>query len=1394
MTQEIQSTKEMGLEYLGPGDKGSRLRDEKSDCSTPATTTTRTTCLSSCSLPSCSCDKEARLSVIELTAPLAMRTPLEGEAFLVHDEARECAPEQERSLTWLEESLEERTRNRNCPRLVVFPSSASTTSQDQQTLNTLKTTLTLTNTNSCSSTCATYVTRNVPNESSMSVMHLNAANAANAANAKGKDRRKQVWIPSKGCVGMRDCASYLHSITRGSSWGGLRIGLLGGGDNSLSNGTSGWGPPPGTATGATGGWGTAPSAPNPIASVTWGNPNPSTSQMSSDDNSKSNAVIGPNPSSSPPGGGTSWAAAAGKGLPPSDASSVIPPASSSSATSAASNNGNGCPSTTKQQLEQLNSVREALFSQDGWGGSFVKQDTSWDTSVIGAFSGDSLQTKDSNNTFSTHNGRRNDGTEIWKVNLSGQPPAPKPQPSNPWGHTPQNPTDFKNWGEEDETHDVPSSSRNNINDPLWRGPRGTDPSVPQPPTHHHHQQPNGPSNQFGSSKDDWHNNGGGGPSNNWNDPRRDPSQNQLQPMASHPGQQQPPGRSDNSGPGWNGSAPPIRQVMNQWGSSNNPTNNGAPGSNFIRAAGGGWGATDGDSPTLSRRPVSHGGMDEGGTSLWGKIPPGPPVGGDRHERNNSNWQDMPTPTPTRACPPGPPNRLSMPSAPPVKDSSPWGGPIGHRVSAGWNDEPPMKPSGWGTPEVIDPMKQRDNGWSTDQWQNRPAGPPRQSQIRVSPNWDETTNDSSPTGWGSGQIKPRGSHLTKEFIWSSKQFRMLVEMGFDKNDIENALRRSHLNLEDAMDLLRYNNGVTRGGVGNDGLFNDPGSFDPMRGRFPPGQMFNYSNNAMDHSNTPGYASNFMIHNSNKLMNNGSSSIPPSNGPPRHPPQANNNQQPPSAQQLRILVQQIQMAVQAGHLNPQILNQPLAPQTLILLNQLLQQIKNLQALQLAHSQKSVNPQMPGALLVNITKTKQMILNLQNQISAQQANYLKQQQQQQTPSSHLGHDSPATLSGMSTMQDMFAGLGLNNGPIDSSSNNGSRLAQWKLTEDSFTKAPGGSSKLASSSNLLLDDGPWSNSAPGGWPEKQELPSSSSASNSSGAINGLDHFGISEFEPGKPWKGPGLKNPDDDPNLTPGSVAPSVLQMDVKVSAAASSVENNTLGLTTPTWTYSNKSENNAPKTSETWGQPQSSSLTPMGQDLWGKAGRSGPPGLVTSASNGIDKNWTAANSDGPTWLLLKNLTAQIDGATLKTLCLQHGPLKHFHLYLNHNLALVNYNSSREAAKAQKALNNCLLGNTTIMATSATDVEVSHILQQQQQQQQQGNGGSTNSGANNSNTATASDNGNRGSTSSTSSTGDMWGPIKSVAATSRASGESGSVWGNPLGSTADDQHRILLPGDLGI
>lgn len=41
----------------------------------------------------------------------------------------------------------------------------------------------------------------------------------------------------------------------------------------------------------------------------------------------------------------------------------------------------GTTPTTKIQLEQLTTMREALFSQDGWGCQHVNQDTNWDVSL-----------------------------------------------------------------------------------------------------------------------------------------------------------------------------------------------------------------------------------------------------------------------------------------------------------------------------------------------------------------------------------------------------------------------------------------------------------------------------------------------------------------------------------------------------------------------------------------------------------------------------------------------------------------------------------------------------------------------------------------------------------------------------------------------------------------------------------------------------------------------------------------------------------------------------------------------------------------------------------------------------------------------------------------------------
>ena len=46
------------------------------------------------------------------------------------------------------------------------------------------------------------------------------------------------------------------------------------------------------------------------------------------------------------------------------------------------------------------------------------------------------------------------------------------------------------------------------------------------------------------------------------------------------------------------------------------------------------------------------------------------------------------------------------------------------------------------------------------------------------------------------------------------------------------------------------------------------------------------------------------------------------------------------------------------------------------------------------------------------------------------------------------------------------------------------------------------------------------------------------------------------------------------------------------------------------------------------------------------------------------------------------QIDGSTLRTICMQHGPLLTFHLGLTQGSALIRYSSPQEAAKAQSAL----------------------------------------------------------------------------------------------------------------
>ena len=409
----------------------------------------------------------------------------------------------------------------------------------------------------------------------------------------------------------------------------------------------------------------------------------------------------------------------------------------------------------------------------------------------------------------------------------------------------------------------------------------------------------------------------------------------------------------------------------------------------------------------------------------------------------------------------------------------------------------------------------------------------------------------------------------------------------------------------------------------------------------------------------------------------------------------------------------MAVQAGHLNPQILNQPLAPQTLFLLNQLLQQIKQLQHLQqqhaMAQAQAGQRPSgnMQSQLMqftVNITKHKQQIQNLQNQITAQQAQYLMNQQGGPKPGA--GDDLSLNMGGMS-----ISG-GPDSGAVGSSVSGGSKLLQMINKDNSeFSRAPGAKNS-ASSPNLLLDNGPWSNGGgTSGWPDSGN--SDNKPVNTSASTDETDNFGIPEFVPGKAWKGTAqMKDPTEDPTMTPGSVASSAigtapLSASEKTVGAASSGAEAGAALSSSTWSLATPASKEAggPGPKDSWALPSSSSantLTEMGQNLWGpsRPQSSKQPTPTTSlsawpSSNGLSSSsggWSngstttpvtsylgtiGQSSSGSAWLLLKNLTAQIDGSTLRTLCLQHGPLTNFHLYLTHGIALVKYSNGLEAKK---------------------------------------------------------------------------------------------------------------------
>ncbi|KAM3859732.1 trinucleotide repeat-containing gene 6B protein [Diretmus argenteus] len=243
-------------------------------------------------------------------------------------------------------------------------------------------------------------------------------------------------------------------------------------------------------------------------------------------------------------------------------------------------------------------------------------------------------------------------------------------------------------------------------------------------------------------------------------------------------------------------------------------------------------------------------------------------------------------------------------------------------------------------------------------------------------------------------------------------------------------------------------------------------------------------------------------------------------------------------------------------------------------------------------------------------------------------------------------------------------------------------------------------------------------------------------------------EFQPGVPWKGIDRVDPESDPYMTPGSMmgnsgSPNLNDTEHQLlqDNTDSTPPLNTLLPSPGAWPYSasdsplNNAHNSAKYTdykSTSW-PPE-----PIGHNKSWKASRGSsqaqlqsrpPPGLASqkqpspspwsgggaprlaargwgSSSGTTGSTWSDGSSRGSCWLVLSNLTPQIDGSTLRTICMQHGPLLTFHLGLTQGTALIRYSSKQEAAKAQSALHMCVLGNTTILAEFVSEEEVARYI----------------------------------------------------------------------------------------
>ncbi|XP_074175576.1 trinucleotide repeat-containing gene 6C protein isoform X6 [Rhinolophus sinicus] len=749
-------------------------------------------------------------------------------------------------------------------------------------------------------------------------------------------------------------------------------------------------------------------------------------------------------------------------------------------------------------------------------------------------------------------------------------------------------------------------------------------------------------------------------------------------------------------------------------------------------------------------PSSPSTLVDNGTAAWGKPPSG-----------SSGWGDAPTePAVTFG-------RAGAPTATPALCK-----PASKSMQEGWGsggDDMSLGPSQWEDEEgaMWNSAASQESASSCSSWGNAP----KKGLQKASPR-------SRRNAWKRDSWTVPRSHFFQGMKTSGKQdeawimnrlIKQLTDMGFPREPAEEALKSNNMSLDQAMSaLLEKKVDMDKRGLG---VTDYNGMVTKPLGCRPPISK----ESSVDR---PTFLDKIPSGNLGVFGSSGPAQARTLQQPPQPPVQPLNSSQPSLRAQVpqflspQVQAQLLQFAAKNIGLNPALLTSPINPQHMTMLNQLYQLQLAYQRLQIQQQMLQAQRNVSGPMRQQEQQVARTITNLQQQIQQHQRQLaqallvkpppppphlslhpsagksamesfpphpqapglpdLQTKEQQSSPNTFA----PYPLAGLNpnmnvNSMDMTGGLS-----VKDPSQSQSRLPQWTHPNPMDT-LPGAAAPLDQNPSKHgaiaggLSIGPPAKSSiddsygrydliqnsesPASPPVAVPHSWSRAKSDSDKISNGSSINWPPEFHPGVPWKGLQNIDPENDPDVTPGSVptGPTINTtiQDVNRYLLKSGGK---LSDMKSTWSSGPASHTQASLSHELWKVPRNTTAptrpppglsNPKPSSTWGAS----PLGWTSSYTSG--SAWSTDTSGRTSsWLVLRNLTPQIDGSTLRTLCLQHGPLITFHLNLTQGNAVVRYSSKEEAAKAQKSLHMCVLGNTTILAEFAGEEEVNRFLAQGQ------------------------------------------------------------------------------------